>query len=295
MTWLPWFFPSLRPSQLWGLESERSREKRVLLRRLDPSVTTASPFRPSSPFRGFTVPEGRTSRLPRIGRCRTPLVPRNTKRGPCRPAQGRRPEGMRDLRREWLWDLVAREEPGPWAEKKRGTYGLGLDAQQCPGERNQIHVVEQRKESSGGRLVVVWWPMDGPMVPSHLFSAHCSDGSIVSKHRRRRQRDGCQTVENPVGLRPVLLLDNSHGGVMEQLATLHLHATVEMTDVPRIVEDALDRVDRARLQVRKSAPVPCMWRRDRRPTTPSTEVLVWFAEVLAKAKLDGSRRRTKSM
>lgn len=137
--------------------------------------------------------------------------------------------------------------------------------------------------------------MDGLMIPSHLFSAHCSDGSIVSKHWRRRQRDGCRTVENPVGLRPVLLLDNSHGGVMEQMATLHLHATVEMTDVPRIVEDALDRVDRASLQVRKSAPVPCMWRRDGRPTTPSTEVLVWFSEVLAKAKLDGSRRRTKSM
>lgn len=30
---------------------------------------------------------------------------------------------------------------------KRGTGGLGLDAQQCPGERNQIHVGEQRKES----------------------------------------------------------------------------------------------------------------------------------------------------
>lgn len=133
--------------------------------------------------------------------------------------------------------------------------------------------------------------MDGPMIPSHLFSAHCSDGSIVSKHWRRRQRDGGQTVENPVGLRPVLLLDGGHRGVMEQMATLHLHATVEMTDVPRIVEDALDRVDRAR----SAKALQCRACGDGTAGPRLHPRRFWFSEMLAKAKLAGEELTTNEV
>lgn len=133
--------------------------------------------------------------------------------------------------------------------------------------------------------------MDGPMIPSHLFSAHCSDGSIVSKHWRRRQWDGCQTVENLVGLRPVLLLDGGHRGVMEQMATLHLHATVEMTDVPRIVEDALDRVDRAR----SAKALQCRACGDGTAGPRLHPRKFWFSEMLAKAKLAGEESTTNEV
>jgi hypothetical protein len=156
-----------------------------LLRRLDPSIPTASPFRLSSPFRGFTVPEGRTSRLPRIVAVE-PLVPRNTKSAPCRPAQGRRPEGMTDLHREWLWDLVARENLDHGQRKKGGLTALDWvrSSAQGRGARSTLsstrHPAAERKVSSDG-------PMD--RCPAIYFLRIAPDGSIVSKHWRRDQRD----------------------------------------------------------------------------------------------------------
>lgn len=166
---------------------------------------------------------------------------------------------MTDLRREWLWDWWHGRNLDH-GQREKGDLRPRIGCAAVP--RGEEPDPRCRAAERVHRLMA-----DGPM-PSHLFSAHCSDGSIVSKHWRRRQRDGCQTVQNPAGLRPVLLLDGRHRGVMEQMATLHLHATVEMTDVPRIVEDDLDRVNRFR-----SAPVPCMWRRDGE-RNPSMEVLV---------------------
>jgi len=156
-----------------------------LLRRLDPSVPIASHFRLSSPFRGFTVPEGRTSRLPRIGRCRA-LVPRNTKSAPCRPAQGRRPEGMTDLHREWLWDLVARENLDHGQRKKESLRPRIGCAAVPRGEEPDPRCRATPAPTSGAERV-----SDGPMdrCPAIYFLRIALDGSIVSKHWRRDQRD----------------------------------------------------------------------------------------------------------
>jgi len=99
-------------------------------------------------------------------------------------------------------DSEEMEDSRPW---------IGQD--QSPGERNQIHVAE---EQSGKRQLVRW--TDGPM-PSHLFSAHCSGGSIVSKHWRRVQMDARGGTRTQVDHRPVLLLGERACGVMADVDT----------------------------------------------------------------------------